>query len=180
MGQSQLNSLRMSKDGVEALKKHEAVIKGIYNDPSGYATFGVGHLLQKFPSVLLHAAKSEKICDSHIAQQSPGKRNERTYLDRGVLRSSDFSKLKSKAAEQGPEIVAQAKYKRPLRQLSDNERAIVRGLADGAVREESRLIARPIDTVLREDLKRFENAVNQGVTAAALTQGEFDSLPRPR
>ena len=176
MTRPQLNALTTSREGLEALKKHEAVINGLYDDPSGYATYGVGHLVQKFKSVLLETAKSEKLCESRIGKKWPGKSYEMPYLQREALACPDFQKLKSKAGERAPDIVARARHGKPLDQLSEKDKAAVNVLAQDAVREESRLISLSVDAVLLGDLKRFENAVNEGITTVTLTQGEFDAL----
>lgn len=171
-----LNALTISQNGLEALKKHEAVINGLYDDPTGYATYGVGHLVQKFKSVLLDTAKSEKLCESRIAKKWPGKKYEMPYLEREALGCADFQKLKAKAAERAPEIVARAKHGKALDQLPEKEKAAVRTAAQDAVREETRLINVSVDAVLLRDLKRFETAVNEGIATVTLTQDEFDAL----
>jgi hypothetical protein len=102
MGSVPLNRLTISKEGLEALKKHEAVINGLYDDPSGYATYGVGHLVQKFKSVLLDTATSEKLCQSRIATKWRGTSNETTYLEREAVACGDFPKLRARASERGP------------------------------------------------------------------------------
>ena len=176
MSRLPLNALTMSKEGLEALKKHEAIINGLYDDPSGYATYGVGHLVQKFKSVFLETATSDKLCESRIARKWPGKTYETPYLQREVLGCADFPTLKTKAAERAPEIVARAKYGKPLDELPEKDKTSVRVQAQDAVREEARLLNVPVDSVLRGDLKRFEKAVNEGITTVQLTQGEFDAL----
>jgi GH24 family phage-related lysozyme (muramidase) len=176
LSRTPLNALTISTEGLEALKKHEAVINGLYDDPSGYATYGVGHLVQKFKSVLLETAKSDKLCDSRIAKKWPGKSYEMPYLQREVVGCADFSKLKTKAGERGPDIVAQAKYGKSLEQLPEKDKVTVRAQAQDALREEVRLLSVTVDSVLLGDLKRFEIAVNEGITSVTLTQAEFDAL----
>ena len=171
-----LNALTISKEGLETLKKHEAVINGLYDDPSGYATYGVGHLVQKFKSVLLDTAKSDKLCESRIAKKWPGKSYEMPYLQREVVGCADYSTLKTKAGERAPDIVAQAKYGKALDQLPEKDKITVRAQAQDALREEARLLNVTVDGVLLGDLKRFETAVNEGITTVQLTQGEFDAL----
>jgi GH24 family phage-related lysozyme (muramidase) len=166
----------MSKKGLESLKKHEAIINGLYDDPSGYATYGVGHLVQKYKSVLLDTAKSDKLCESRIAKKWPGKSNETPYLQREVVGCADFQKLKTKAGERAPDVVAQAKYGKPLDQLPEKDKVTVRAQAQDSLREETRLLNVTVDSVLIGDLKRFERAVNEGITTVSLTQDEFDAL----
>ena len=175
-GESVKNKLSMSKDGIETLKQHESVINGLYDDPSGYATFGVGHLAQKFKSVLLETARTEGLCESRVKTKWPGKSYETAYLEREAVGCSDFAKLKERAAERAPDLVARAKYGKPLKDLPDRRKILVHAEAQAAVQEELRLLNQSVDVVLTQDLKRFEKAVNSSVTGVALTQGEFDAL----
>jgi hypothetical protein len=39
------NALKMSTDGIAKLEVREALVDGLYDDTSGYATYGVGHLV---------------------------------------------------------------------------------------------------------------------------------------
>jgi lysozyme len=171
-----LNTLTISKEGLEALKKHEAVINGLYDDPSGYATYGVGHLVQKFKSVLLVTAKSERLCESRIGKKWRGTSYETSYLEREVVACVDFPKLRAKAAERGPELLSSAKYGKPLNQLPESDKMAIRAQVHAAVREETRLMTLSVDAVLRGDLRRFETAINESITGIALRQGEFDAL----
>ena len=60
--------LTTSGAGLDFIINEEALIDGIYNDPKGYATFGVGHLLHadKKPSLLLAAAKKSDTFTSFV------------------------------------------------------------------------------------------------------------------
>jgi len=124
----------------------------------------------------LETAKSENLCQSRIAKKWRGTSNETTYLEREAVACVDYPKLRAKAAERGPEIVSRAKYGKSLDQLTNRDKMAIRAQADAAIREEARLINLPVDAVLRGDVRRFETAINEGITTVALRQGEFDAL----
>ena len=168
---ARLNALTISKEGLEALKKHEAVINGLYDDSHGVCNLRCRAFVQKFKSVLLDTAKSEKLCQSRVAKKWRGTSYETPYLEREAYACTDFPKLKAKAGERAPEIVSRARYGKPLEQLPERDKVVVRELAQAAVREETRLIHLSVDTVLLGDLKRFERAVNDGITTVCTHPG---------
>lgn len=158
------------------LKTQEAVINGLYDDPSGYATYGVGHLVQKFPSVLLETATTERLCISRVKTMWPGTRTETPYLEREVVGCRDFQALKVKAAERAPQIVAAARYQKSLKDLTEVQRRTVDADARWALAVETGMLNHPVNDVLAHDVRPSERAVNRRVTGVMLTQGEFDAL----
>jgi GH24 family phage-related lysozyme (muramidase) len=170
------NDLTLSREGLEALESHEASINGLYDDPAGYATYGVGHFVQRFKSILLDTANAEQLCTSRLKVRWPNTRAATPYLEREVLGCRDFALLKSKAAERAPEIVAQARHQKPLKELTDSQRTSVMAAARSAVTIEARLLNTPVHEQLAYDVRPFEKAVNRRVTGMALNQGEFDAL----
>jgi len=64
----------MSADGLSKLEVREALIDGLYDDVSGYGTYGVGHLVHssdKWKSFLLESAQSDKLCESRVKKKCP-------------------------------------------------------------------------------------------------------------
>jgi len=169
----------MSKDGLETLEQYEGSIDGLYDDPLGYATYGVGHLVHpagRWKSLLLDCASSDKLCDSWIKQEGVGTKNGTAYLDRGVTGCAAYEKLRAKAGEKALETVAQGKFQKSYDDLPGAERVAVKLVADQAVNRESQLLKLTVSEVLQQDIKPFEEAVNGGVTGVALNQNEFDAL----
>jgi hypothetical protein len=62
------NNLTTSIEGVNHIVASEEEINGLYDDPKGYGTYGVGHLVHgdKSKSFLLNAAQSDKLCDAWV------------------------------------------------------------------------------------------------------------------
>jgi lysozyme len=171
-------ALIISSDGIEKLKVREGAIDGLYDDPSGYATYGVGHLVHpdKGKSLFLDAAQSEKLCDSRIKKKWPGTSYETTYLEREVLACADFEKLKSKSKERAMDTIAQAKFGKAYKDLDDGKKATINSLADAAIDQERQLLNLTVADLFAQDLKPYSKAVNDGVTGFQLTQEEFDAL----
>ena len=170
------NQLTLSRDGLKALEHHEASINGLYDDPSGYATYGLGHLVQKFKSVLLDTASAEQLCVSRVKVRWPHTKSATPYLEREVLGCRDFNQLKARAAARAPAIVAHARQKKGLEELTDAQRIQVTAAARAAVATEMQLLNTPVATQLALDIRPFEQTVNGAVTGVSLTQGEFDAL----
>ena len=104
------NNLTTSADGLKKLEVREALIEGLYNDISGYGTYGVGHLVHpndKWGSFLLQSAQANKLCESRIKKKWPGTAYETTYLEREVLACKEYDQLKSKTQDDGQETIAQ-------------------------------------------------------------------------
>ena len=166
-----------SSAGIESIKKDEGSIDGVYNDPSGFCTFGVGHLvhnaIDKWECFLLAAALSDKICDANVKKWSTAQVQ---YLERAVLGAKEFEELKKKAIERAQEIVSKKKHSKAFAELPEAQKQSMTSVAEAAVKEESRLLTKTVSDVLQEDLKPFEQASNDSVTAVVLTQEEFDAL----
>jgi len=66
------HGLALSDEGIELLKNYEGEVRGVYNDSSGYATFGIGSLIRKRNSILLAVLKSHKdLAKSHLKTYKP-------------------------------------------------------------------------------------------------------------
>jgi lysozyme len=60
--------VKLSDEGYEFIKRHEGVIQGIYRDPVGLLTGGIGHLidpLEKGPQNI-RWAEGHKVCDHQV------------------------------------------------------------------------------------------------------------------
>jgi GH24 family phage-related lysozyme (muramidase) len=170
--------LVMSANGLARLKADEGVIDGLYDDPSGYCTFGVGHLVhrkEKWCCFLLQAASGEEAFKKHVARQWPGQPYQTTYLTCGAALHEKFGDLKTKAIAAAREAISRASYRRGFDLLSASEKAAVMARATRAVAEQGALLARTPDDVLKEDVTPFEEAVRHAITVS-LTQAEFDAL----
>ena len=170
------NQLTLSREGLEALERHEAAINGLYDGPSGYATYGVGHVVQTFKSVLLDTASAEQLCASRLKVRWPHTRSATPYLEREALGCRDFDQLKARSAARAPDIVARARYRKGFQDLTDAQRTQVTAAARAAVANETHLLNTPVNSQLAYDVRPFEHSVNGSVTGMALTQGEFDAL----
>jgi len=172
-------TLTTSDDGISKLKEREGSIDGLYDDPSGYGTYGVGHLVHpgnKWKALLLDSARSDKLCDSRIKKQWPGTQFETPYLEREAMSCADYDKLKTKAKERACETIAQATFKKAYADLPDDKKAGVKSSAEAAVDREAQLLNSTVSDTFRQDLKPFEKAINESVTLPTLTQSEFDAL----
>ncbi|MFN8654293.1 MAG: lysozyme [Gemmatimonadales bacterium] len=160
MGQS------MSDDGVTLLAKDEGSIDGVYNDPSGYATFGVGHLVhvQKYGSFLLAAAQTKDTWKAKIGTAYGTVK----YLQRSAVSLADWKDLRAKAVE----LAGVAILKKTADKLTDDDK---KGAPETAVKVEEGLMARTVTDVLKEDLPTYESFVDDQITID-LTQEEFDAL----
>ena len=171
-------NMKLSGDGLAKLKADEAEIDGLYDDPSGYCTSGVGHLVHqkdKWGCFLLQAATADEVYKKNVQKKWPGKTYETPYLGRGTAQIDKFDDLKSKAVERAKEAIAQAKYKKAFDKLEKAEQDALSTAATEAVAEQARMLQKTTDAALAEDLIPFEKAVRDGV-AVALTQEEFDAL----
>jgi GH24 family phage-related lysozyme (muramidase) len=173
------NNLTTSADGIDKLEVREALIDGLYDDVSGYATYGVGHLVHptdKWKSFLLESSRSQKLCDSRVKKKWPGTSYEVAYLEREVVACAEYDQLKTKAEEGAREVIAQRKFSKKFADLKDAEKAAVTTAASDAVGREAQLLNQTTASVFAQDLKPYEMAVNTSVTAIELTQEEFDAL----
>jgi GH24 family phage-related lysozyme (muramidase) len=153
-----VNNLKTSPDGLKKLELREAMIDGLYDDVSGYATFGVGHLVHpagKWSSFLLACARGDNLCPANVKKISPGTAFEVVYLESAVTRADGFTGLKSKAQERAAGVIGEQ--------------------AAEAVERECQLLSQAAGEVFAEDLRPYEKAVNESVTTV-LTQNQFDAL----
>ena len=169
------NTLTTSAEGIKNIAASEEDIGGLYDDPSGYGTYGIGHLVHpdKSKSFMLDAAESDQLCDSRLGESNVSKTK---YLQREALASDDYQQLKAKAKEKAAASIAMSKFKRAYADLSAADKATVDKLADQAVARETQLMNQPTKDVFSADLKPYGKAVNEGVTGVRLTQEEFDAL----
>ena len=149
-------SLTTSAAGITALIGEEGAVDGLYDDSSGYCTFGVGHLVHptdKWSCFLLPAAMGN---DAWKAQL--GSAGALRYVPRAATGWSDFPDLTTQAVTLGADRVGPA-------------------AAQDAVQREAGLLGQKVADVLAADLGgQYEEAVNGAVTGVALTQDEFDAL----
>ena len=167
-------ALTMSSEGLTALTKDEGSIDGLYDDPSGYCTFGVGHLVHptdKWSCFLLAAAQAMDSCKAKLAKTLGV-----TNLARSAVSWSDWADVKTKAIELGTATVGKKKHGKELAKLSEAEKATAKAIAEAAVRVEADLIAKTVSDVLAADLGSYEAGVNAAITGVTLTQAEFDAL----
>ena len=83
-------TLTMSDTGLTFLKNEEGVIEGLYDDPSGYCTYGIGYLVHKQHSYLLKAAGSSPTYrhTSRSSGQIPRTRRRTSTAPSASLRNS--------------------------------------------------------------------------------------------
>lgn len=175
-----VTGLFLSESGRKSIREEEGEINGLYDDPSFYCTFGVGHLVHKtnkWNCFLLEAASEEKEWTSFVKKKWPGKSYEVSYLDRPAAASKKFDELKKTALAKAKEGIAQIKHKNAFSKLTQAQQDKVSKLAENAVAEEARLLALTVDGVLKSDVTPFESAVRKGVKdPVKLNQDEFDAL----
>lgn len=170
--------LTFSAEGIAQLKIDEGVIDGLYDDPSGYCTSGVGHLVHqknKWGCFLLQAASDDEAFEKNVLKKWPGKAYETPYLARGTAFVDKVEDLKAGAVTLAKETIAQKRYKKAYDKLEKADQAKVDTLATEAVDEQVKMLAKTTDATLTEDLKPFEKTVRDNVTVT-LTQAEFDAL----
>lgn len=170
--------LVMSNDGLQKLKDDEGVIGGLYDDPSGYCTFGVGHLVHqsdKWPCFLMSVASADDVWSKNVAKMWAGKSYETPYLTCPTAFMDKFEALKTKAVEAAEPLIAKKRYGKDLDKLAASEKANVNTLAKSVIDEQAKLLAKTPDGVLKEDLIPFEKTVRDTITPT-LVQDEFDAL----
>jgi GH24 family phage-related lysozyme (muramidase) len=84
------DALSLSDAGFTAIKGEEATINGLYDDPSEYCTYGVGHSVYKDKSLLLSATAGDKTWSSYVETKWAGTSNATHYLDRSVAIAKNF------------------------------------------------------------------------------------------
>jgi GH24 family phage-related lysozyme (muramidase) len=170
--------LTLSDDGLEKLKGEEAVIDGLYEDVSGYCTAGVGHLVHqadKWGCFLLTAALADDTWKPNVSKKWPGTKSELSYLTRTTAFKDKFADLKAKAVDVAKLAVATKKYGKTFDKLSEAEQGAATAAAQSAVDEQAKVLAKTPNDLLQEDLKPYEKAVRDNITAV-LTQQEYDAL----
>lgn len=182
------SSLKFSSDGIEKLQKMEGTIDGIYNDQSGYCTFGTGHLVhsktenksepETWGCFLLETASAEKDWKTYILKKNWGGGKITKYLGSSIATPAfdeKFNELKEKTTENAKLKIAKDKYKKAYSKLSKEQRESIDSIAKDAVDEEARLLTKSAKDILNEDILDKEQAVRNGITIE-LTQGEYDAL----
>jgi len=170
------NNLTTSDDGVKSIATHEGSIDGLYNDPSKYCTYGVGHLVKKSECYLLAGANSNEELKKNILKQWAGKSYETPYMPRTIVSSDNFTKIKDAAVQSAKDSIAQRLYKKKFVELEATDREKVKALAEVAVKEETDLLPFTPNDHFKRDLKPFESTVNSKVTGVSLNQDMFDAL----
>jgi lysozyme len=170
-------NLFLSAQGLKLLRQEEAAIDGLYDDPSEYCTFGVGHLVHpgpKWSCFLLQSASGDELFKAFVAKKWPGTSYETPYLQRAAAFHEKFSELKTLALENAKQRIGKNKYNKDFTKLTKAEQDKATALAQAAVDEQARILAKTVDDVLKEDLKPFEAAVRK--VKVQLSQDEFDAL----
>jgi GH24 family phage-related lysozyme (muramidase) len=199
------NTLDLSDDGLKTIIGYEDEIDGLYNDTSNYCTFGIGHLAhpssdkkEQWSCFMLDAALApaatsttagtatattavgeagkEPDLKSLVLEKIYPQNNKLSYLPRGVVTSSSYDALGTKALAQAQTSIAQIKYSKAYDKLSADEKAAVDAKAKAAVDEQKRLLALNVRDTFKADLKPYIKSVNDNVTGVTLTQAEFDAL----
>ncbi len=170
------NSLSISDAGVKRIAEHEGTIDGLYNDPSKYCTYGVGHLVRKSECFMLAGANSDEQLKKSIQKQWPGKSYETTYIPRTIVTSENFAKIKEAATKNAQEYFAQRQHKKSFVNLASADQERIKTHAEAAIKEETDLLPFVATDQFKKDLQSYETTVNSGVTGVALTQGMFDAL----
>ena len=166
-------NLVLSEAGVEKLTKTERRVPGLYDDPSGYCTFGIGHLVDKWNCFLLEAASTGDPWSKYVLEQRPG--SNELYLARPAASDPDFAKLKTRAVEIAKPAISHKWYNKTFDKLTGQEQAKVTAAATKAVEDQASLLAKTPDDVLKEDLKQFEKTVRADIKVE-VTQRQFDAL----
>lgn len=169
-----MGSLAISMAGVIALTKDEGSVDGLYNDPSGFATYGVGHLVHatdKWGSFLLAAAKANATWKGKLLNAY----GTVTYIPRNAASWGDWADVMAAATKLAQATLAKKKFSKELDKLSDAEKAEMQTAAETLIKIEDGLMARTAADVLKGDLGSYETAVNRKISVT-LTQDEFDAL----
>jgi lysozyme len=169
------NNLSVSETGQSHIIGDEAQIDGIYDDPSGFATFGIGHLVKKSKSYLIQGAESDATLKTKLGSKKLGS-NTVTYIPASLNGKDDLTKIKEKAIAKANETIAQADYKKAFDKLTADEKKKVEQKSEAAVKTETDLLGKTAKGVFTDDLKPFADAVNTNITGIELQQDEFDAL----
>jgi GH24 family phage-related lysozyme (muramidase) len=168
------NNLDLSDAGFQTIVGYEDNIDGLYNDSSGYCTFGIGHLAHPtdmWSCFMLDAAKDDDSLKTLVQ-----KNKALSYLPRGATASDKYNDLGTKALEKAKAVISQKLYKKDFDKLKPDEQQTVEAKAKQAVDEQKRLLTLNVVDTFKSELKKYIKAVNDGVTGVALVQDEFDAL----
>jgi GH24 family phage-related lysozyme (muramidase) len=171
------DTMFLSAQGLKFLRQEESAIDGLYDDPSDYCTFGVGHLVHpgsKWSCFLLQSASGDELFKAFVAKKWPGTSYETPYLQRSAAFHEKFNNLKTLAVENAKQRIGKQQYKKDFTKLTKQEQEKATSLAQAAVDEQARILAKTVDDVLKEDVKPFEAAVRK--VKVTLNQDEFDAL----
>lgn len=169
-----VNELKLSKVGIEQLSLSEHVVKGLYNDSSKLATFGIGLLVDKRGSktpqnqrgsLLLAGAKkwkaqhpkSEIGAYFHETHDCGKKRCRIAWLAIGASAANDFSEM----------IAA-------IRKTIGSAQLVKLELEEKLIKMKWEDYYR--DEFLGKISKEYEDPVKKGLTGARLKQHQYDAL----
>jgi GH24 family phage-related lysozyme (muramidase) len=175
------DGLKLSDDGLKTIIGYEDEIDGLYNDSTGYCTFGIGHLAHttdnnKWSCFMLDAAKADDSLKSLVKEKIYSKTNTLSYLPRAATASDKYRDLVTKALKKAKSAIARSLYKKDFDKLKPDEQQKVEAKAKEAVDEEKRLLTLNVQATFKDDLKPYIKAVNDNVTGVKLVQDEFDAL----
>src|SRR5262245_49655629 len=99
-----MGSLTMSASGLTELTKDEGSVDGLYDDPSGYASFGVRQLVHsdKASGFLLAAAKANTTWNGKLGTAYTTVK----YVPRTAVSWADWADFKTKATDLAIETLA--------------------------------------------------------------------------
>lgn len=144
------NPTSLDAAGFDFLKNEEAVIEGLYDDPSGYCTYGVGHLVHKHTSFLLEAATADQKWQQYVKEKWPGTSNATPYLDRAAKSDKDF-----------------AAFVKATKTANAGETSKIQAEAD--------VMSSDVIALFRQKVKQYESCVANTIKTS-LTQNEFNAL----
>jgi GH24 family phage-related lysozyme (muramidase) len=175
--------LKLGASGLQALEHHEGNIGGLYEDQSGYCTFGIGHLVHntkdkdaRWGCFFLAAAQGDDVWSKAVDKKWPGTKYETKFLRTTTKFDKSFDELKTKALGVAKEAIAQKKFKKAYDKLDAGQKEQVDTAATAAIDEQTKLLGQTAEDVLRADLTTYEQAVRSGVTGVDLEQDEYDAL----
>jgi lysozyme len=144
------SNLKMSGTGLTFLKNEEGPIDGLYDDPSGFCTYGIGYLVHKQHSYLLKTAAMFGNFSTYIRVKWPNTKSATKYLDRTAKFDSKFDSLKTTALS----IPGAAPF----------------------VNAEINVLGTAIESLLMRKLPSYEAGVARTISHINLSQNEFDAL----
>jgi GH24 family phage-related lysozyme (muramidase) len=174
------NSLTISASGKDRIiNDYEKQVDGLYDDPSGYVTFGIGHCIAHRKSFLIAGAQSDPTLETKLGTwYADEKKNGKAvpYLPTTLNGTDDLTRIKEKAVDLAREEFATSDYKKKYAKLAEGEKKKAEQKADAAIKKETDMLGKTAKGVFGDDLKPVERTVNATVTGIELTQDEFDAL----